>query len=704
MNPGEAKVVRQVYVYGSGFPSSVPSLKKEDCSFNSPQAQSTSFKNHAVRKVSKGLMNMEFLLSGAPRKPGRASVMLPSLPVNHQTSHRDRTQHLQVTTIPILNDGLATTRNLDLGYAYKSPTTPNENFECQADLHQTSQDTSLLNQPSNKNYLANLFDNGSCKSDNLFSTSGYAKQHGLPPENSSMSLLANTAAVAAAHSAATLESVVVSCAGTQTLGSDKASESFSKATKTDVSKQGKTCCSQKLSTGEVARTAAAADIAERLRVAYLARTNHISEEEFARFGPEHERNADIYKRAAPSRFCHICNRSGKHTRLAACSKFNVGTCRKVICEKCFPIHSYGDFESALRTSKSHWLCPHCIGACPSRAQCWKYRCVNDRLRIARLRRGYPFPRLSRPSLRSRGCKKSNAGAFKVNVVRKCSRKDVDLDIRTEPRSTAMTSNDNGYGDYEKNVPSASCLHSRCLSTDPEQQSGLTDNSLHMVVQMSNLEKRTISHDVSTKLVSCRPAASEMAGQDLQQARTESQYANKLAQSEFQDSSICNILDASLLMDFSANIGQSPDMVQEKYASDCHCDQLVQDLTAGANDLRVNSDDAGHSIEQNSLNGNSRIYEAICGSFLKTTNSIIDGVRDPHDSRHPDRADGIEVKDESVLSDVEVFPETLNASNGRQFVTVEMGINKNAHVDDNKKGFPDGEDWMENSAENDERGQ
>lgn len=84
-----------------------------------------------------------------------------------------------------------------------------------------------------------------------------------------------------------------------------------------------------------------------------------------------------------SRFCHICSRTPKNVRLAVCKKICDGVCRKVICEKCFVDYQYGNFEEAITFKE--WLCPHCSGICPKRAQCGTYSRINDKLRVTRLK-------------------------------------------------------------------------------------------------------------------------------------------------------------------------------------------------------------------------------------------------------------------------------------------------------------------------------
>lgn len=59
----------------------------------------------------------------------------------------------------------------------------------------------------------------------------------------------------------------------------------------------------------------------------------------------------------PSRFCHICLRRAGRVTLLACGNALEGSCRKVVCEKCF--ESFGwDWAAALKPN-SMWTCTHC---------------------------------------------------------------------------------------------------------------------------------------------------------------------------------------------------------------------------------------------------------------------------------------------------------------------------------------------------------
>lgn len=63
----------------------------------------------------------------------------------------------------------------------------------------------------------------------------------------------------------------------------------------------------------------------------------------------------------PSRFCHICLRRAGRVTLLACGNALEGSCRKVVCEKCFETFGW-NWEAALKPN-SMWTCTHCRQAC-----------------------------------------------------------------------------------------------------------------------------------------------------------------------------------------------------------------------------------------------------------------------------------------------------------------------------------------------------
>lgn len=121
----------------------------------------------------------------------------------------------------------------------------------------------------------------------------------------------------------------------------------------------------------------------------LANTKQITDDELLRLKPKKQRRAARFDKPVPSRFCHVCSRTPKNVRLVVCCKIKEGICRKVICEKCFEEYKWGDFQHALNTHSSDWVCPHCSGNCPERAQCRTYQRINDRLRVNRLKQEGP---------------------------------------------------------------------------------------------------------------------------------------------------------------------------------------------------------------------------------------------------------------------------------------------------------------------------
>lgn len=89
-----------------------------------------------------------------------------------------------------------------------------------------------------------------------------------------------------------------------------------------------------------------------------------------------------YSRVSPAKFCHLCARaSNKNIRMVVCSNIQIGMCLKVTCEKCFQQNGW-NFEEAFENPKT-WICSHCRGSCPFRAQCSIYQRTNHRRRVSR---------------------------------------------------------------------------------------------------------------------------------------------------------------------------------------------------------------------------------------------------------------------------------------------------------------------------------
>jgi len=78
----------------------------------------------------------------------------------------------------------------------------------------------------------------------------------------------------------------------------------------------------------------------------------------------------------PSRFCHVCVRPAARFGFLMCMNIAVGTCRKVVCRRCFADYSWDWYAAA---NDAFWVCSHCSGTCPSpRASCFTYNKSNKR--------------------------------------------------------------------------------------------------------------------------------------------------------------------------------------------------------------------------------------------------------------------------------------------------------------------------------------
>lgn len=96
-------------------------------------------------------------------------------------------------------------------------------------------------------------------------------------------------------------------------------------------------------------------------------------------------------RCQSSKFCHICSRTTRKVNSISCTNFRKGTCRKVVCQKCFL--EYGWNWKAAIERLSEWSCTHCRDICPPRAQCAIYKRTNERRREQQQRLRHPrtFP-------------------------------------------------------------------------------------------------------------------------------------------------------------------------------------------------------------------------------------------------------------------------------------------------------------------------
>jgi hypothetical protein len=97
-------------------------------------------------------------------------------------------------------------------------------------------------------------------------------------------------------------------------------------------------------------------------------------------GPNASRKPRTYARPTPSQHCHVCSRRPTEASPhSACGNLTKGKCRKTICEKC--LIQYGwPVEIARDAKHTGWVCPHCDGKCPDRAQCHIYDRTSERRR------------------------------------------------------------------------------------------------------------------------------------------------------------------------------------------------------------------------------------------------------------------------------------------------------------------------------------
>lgn len=81
-----------------------------------------------------------------------------------------------------------------------------------------------------------------------------------------------------------------------------------------------------------------------------------------------------YVGAKKSQFCHVCRRSN-NAEFASCKNLVDGSCRKVICDRCFVRYGWS-WDDYVKDSSS-WLCPHCSESCPPKASCHLYNRINS---------------------------------------------------------------------------------------------------------------------------------------------------------------------------------------------------------------------------------------------------------------------------------------------------------------------------------------
>lgn len=73
------------------------------------------------------------------------------------------------------------------------------------------------------------------------------------------------------------------------------------------------------------------------------------------FKPRRQFTVKHYADAKPSMHCHVCCRSAKNVKMHVCSRIHEGTCRKVVCVRCFMENDW-KYETG-------WTCCHCQGIC-----------------------------------------------------------------------------------------------------------------------------------------------------------------------------------------------------------------------------------------------------------------------------------------------------------------------------------------------------
>lgn len=81
-----------------------------------------------------------------------------------------------------------------------------------------------------------------------------------------------------------------------------------------------------------------------------------------------------YKNAQPSKFCHVCSRCDDVVQTLVCGNIQDGSCRKVVCEKCFEKYKW-DWAGSFSMGEM-WACPHCRQCCPEKARCGIYHRTN----------------------------------------------------------------------------------------------------------------------------------------------------------------------------------------------------------------------------------------------------------------------------------------------------------------------------------------
>lgn len=100
--------------------------------------------------------------------------------------------------------------------------------------------------------------------------------------------------------------------------------------------------------------------------------------------PSKTGKSPTYSDPNPSNYCHICSHAWRPgTPHVICGNLLVGTCRKAICTDCFDKYKW-DLSAARHAPPGSWLCTHCRGVCPERAQCVVYNRFSERRRLERM--------------------------------------------------------------------------------------------------------------------------------------------------------------------------------------------------------------------------------------------------------------------------------------------------------------------------------
>lgn len=338
---------------------------------------------------------------------------------------------------------------------------------------------------------------------------------------------------------------------------------------------------RKLSKREAAKAATAAALAEEHRLAHLAKTKQITDDELLRLKPKKKRRAAKFDKPVPSRFCHVCSRTPKSVRLAVCSKIKFGTCRKVICEKCFESYGYGDFESAKNTNETDWLCPHCDDSCPPRAQCRTYQRINDRLRISRLKQERPRGRSSRSS------RYSHVGGEFYDVT------DDDGMCATGSDHGSNSGTNTGIQadgmvvleeEYAQDAIQAPFNPMVTINIPAEQQRDLHEDPMQLAVELENVECTQGFHDMPPlgEFIPSLPVPDGAHDLNTPSGNAASQYSNECPEQLTQEltgsGSDHNAQDNNVLFE-NAGVVVEP-IPNVSHTDDSHGDQLWNSFSLG----------------------------------------------------------------------------------------------------------------------------